>query len=141
MTSVSAIYRFLRFLAAFAFGAMSVCAHAPGQQPANSPNPGASAEAGSVDDIDQAIRQAPTRPDRLGTISGRVVDPSGAPVVGAHVRLLAGEPASANAQDGQGNATETNGDGIFSFLNVVPGPFRVQVTQDGFAAREAAGML
>jgi hypothetical protein len=141
MTSVWATSRFLVFAAVIGFIAMSVRAQAPGQLPANSPNPGASGETGSVDDIDQAIRQAPARPDRGGTINGRVVDPSGAPIVGAHVRLLAGEATSANAQDGQGSTTETNGDGIFSFLSVMPGPFRLQVTQDGFAAREAAGTL
>src|SRR5690348_13013763 len=60
-----------------------------------------------------------------GTITGQIVDPSGAVVPGAQVAI----------QEAATNATQTrvtNGKGIFFFSDVKPGMYRVTVTAQGF---------
>jgi len=69
-----------------------------------------------------------------GSISGAVVDQTGAVVAGARVRLtVAGQSQS---QEGL-----SNGDGHFLFENVAPGPFQVTITSAGFATQTVSGML
>src|ERR1035437_883736 len=69
-----------------------------------------------------------------GSISGTVVDQSGAVVAGARVMLT---------RDDQFPNQEvlSAADGQFSFANIVPGPFRLTVTSAGFAAQAFSGML
>lgn len=61
-----------------------------------------------------------------GSISGRVVDQSGAAVGGARVTL---------GREGQSQNLEvlTDDDGQFSFANVVPGPFQLTITYPDLA--------
>jgi len=74
-------------------------------------------------------------PDRLpGSISGTVVDQSGAVVTGARVKLTR-EDQSLNQEVVSGN------DGQFSFPNIAPGPFQLIVTAEGFATQTFSGIL
>ena len=69
-----------------------------------------------------------------GSISGTVVDQTGAVVPGARVRLT---------RDAQSPAQEvlTDDDGQFSFFNLAPGPFQLAITSAGFAEHTASGIL
>jgi len=69
-----------------------------------------------------------------GSISGTVVDESGAVVAGARVKLT---------REGQSPIQETlsgNG-GQFSFANLAPGPFQLTITSAGFATQTSSGIL
>jgi hypothetical protein len=69
-----------------------------------------------------------------GTISGTVVDRTGAVVAGARVKLSREEqPLS---QD-----VVSDGDGQFSFAGIAPGPFQVTITSAGFATQTSTGTL
>jgi hypothetical protein len=70
----------------------------------------------------------------LGSITGTVVDQTGAVVPGARV-LLSGEALGAERE------VQTGDDGRFSFANVTPGSFQVAVVAAGFATQTAAGIL
>ena len=69
-----------------------------------------------------------------GSISGTVVDQSGAVVAGARVRLTG---------EGQSQSQEvlSGGDGRFSFAHVAPGPFQLAIASAGFATQTVSGML
>jgi hypothetical protein len=69
-----------------------------------------------------------------GSISGTVVDQSGAVVAGAHLKLTV---------DGQSAVADTtsNENGQFTFANVAPGPFHLTITALGFAPQKASGTL
>jgi hypothetical protein len=71
---------------------------------------------------------------QTGSISGTVVDTSGTAVAGARVKL---------SHEGQTSTEEaiTNEDGQFSFSSVVPGPFQLAVTSQGFAAGASSGTV
>jgi hypothetical protein len=99
-----------------------------------------------------------------GSISGTVVDRSGALVAGARVKLTRDnqsannrlsrdesskdQPSQDQAPTGQPSKEESpgpevlsGGDGQFSFANIAPGPFQLTITSAGFAAQTFAGML
>ncbi|HKW34215.1 MAG TPA: carboxypeptidase-like regulatory domain-containing protein [Candidatus Acidoferrum sp.] len=61
-----------------------------------------------------------------GSISGKVIDQSGAPVGGARATLV---------REGQSQSQEgtTDEDGQFSFANVAPGPFQLTIVSPGLA--------
>jgi len=69
-----------------------------------------------------------------GSISGTVMDPSGAVVAGARVRLTGG--AQSQSQEALSGT-----DGQFSFANVAPGPFQLSVAAPGFATQTSSGNL
>jgi hypothetical protein len=69
-----------------------------------------------------------------GTISGSVVDRTGAVVPGAHVKL-----SRENQSLSQEVVSDT--DGQFSFARVAPGPFQLTITSPGFAAQTSSGTL
>jgi hypothetical protein len=69
-----------------------------------------------------------------GSISGTVVDQSGAVVAGAQVRLTRQDAAASQE-------TISGEDGKFSFANVAAGPFQLTVTSAGFAAQGTSGIL
>jgi hypothetical protein len=73
-------------------------------------------------------------PQAQGSISGTVVDPSGAAVGGARVGLVRGD-RSAKLE------TLSDDDGQFSFKNSALGPFRLTITAAGFAATTLSGTL
>jgi hypothetical protein len=64
-------------------------------------------------------RQAPT-----ATVSGNVLDPSGALVPGATVVIT-------NADTGQARSTKTGIDGSFQLTALVPGRYQLQISHDG----------
>jgi Carboxypeptidase regulatory-like domain len=69
-----------------------------------------------------------------GSISGTVVDRSGAVVVGARVRLSTEDQSL--SQEGLSDDA-----GQFSFAHVAPGPFQVTITSEGFSAQASSGIL
>jgi len=84
----------------------------------------------------QTPEQTPTLPDQQlpGSISGTVVDQSGAVVTGARVRLTrAGQSASPEVLTGN--------NGQFSFADIAPGPFQLTITSAGFATQTSSGIV
>jgi hypothetical protein len=77
--------------------------------------------------------QAQPSPASSGSITGTVVDASGATITGAHVKLIL------NGQIPQQTTTDT--DGHFSFSAVSPGSFQLTVESTGFAAQTIDGVL
>jgi Carboxypeptidase regulatory-like domain len=71
---------------------------------------------------------------QTGSISGMVVDRSGAFVAGAKVRLTREDQALSQE-------TLIGGDGQFSFTNITPGTFQLTVTSTGFATQTFSGTL
>jgi len=69
-----------------------------------------------------------------GNITGTVVDPKGAALSGAKVALERGGKSL-------GPEVLTGEDGRFVFGNVMPGPFQVTVSGEGFATQKASGVL
>jgi hypothetical protein len=69
-----------------------------------------------------------------GTISGTIVDPSGAAIAKARVKL---------AREDKSPSQEVQADdgGQFSFSNIAPGPFRLTATAAGFATQTFSGTL
>jgi Carboxypeptidase regulatory-like domain len=71
---------------------------------------------------------------RPGSISGKVVDQSGANIAGAVVKLT---------REGQSSGLEvtTDEDGLFAFSNVASGPFQLTISSPGLASQESSGTL
>jgi hypothetical protein len=80
----------------------------------------------------QTPQQTPVPPP--GSISGTVVDESGAVVAGARVRLTREDQSTSQ------EALTADG-GQFSFANIAPGPFQLTVTAAGFATQTSSGVL
>jgi hypothetical protein len=74
----------------------------------------------------------------FGTISGTVVDQSGALVPGAAVTLTATDTEKAQSP---GRQALTGDDGQFSFANVAPGAFQLTITSPGFTPQTSNGTL
>jgi Carboxypeptidase regulatory-like domain len=77
--------------------------------------------------------QPPTQPSP-GTISGTIVDRTGAVVPGARIKLS--REALSLSQDKMSDS-----DGQFSFAGISPGPFQLTITSAGFAAQTSSGTL
>jgi hypothetical protein len=73
-----------------------------------------------------------------GSISGTVVDQTGAVVGGARVTLSRG--SDGNDQSPTQEAL-SNDNGQFFFASVPPGPFQLTITSEGFTARSTSGSL
>jgi len=71
---------------------------------------------------------------QTGSISGKVVDQSGANIGGAVVKLM---------REGQSSGLEvtSDDDGLFAFSNVAPGPFQLTISSPGLASHEFSGTL
>ena len=111
-------------LALATFGWTSFCL---GQSLPQTPAPD-SMQVGPVSAGEQPPGQLP------GSISGTIVDQSGAVVAGARVRLT-GEDQFL------GPEVVTGDDGRFSFSNVTPGPFRLAISSAGFTPQKFSGVL
>jgi len=80
--------------------------------------------------------ESPVIPQLLsaGSISGTVMDETGAVILGARVTLTrAGQSAPQQMLSGDY--------GQFSFANLLPGTFQIRITASGFAARTFTGIL
>jgi len=66
-----------------------------------------------------------------GQLNGSVTDPSGAAVAGAKITLT-------NPATGLERTTTSNGTGLYQFLDVPPGNYRLQAAASGFASYQAA---
>src|SRR5262245_256955 len=69
-----------------------------------------------------------------GTISGMVVDSSGAVMAGSTVKLI-------NEQTGFARTVSTNDEGRFSFAAVQPGSYIIKVEHQGFQTLEKQGVI
>src|SRR5262245_26063272 len=69
-----------------------------------------------------------------GTISGMVVDSSGAIMAGSTIRLI-------NEQTGSVRTANTNDEGRFSFAAVQPGTYTVKVEHQGFQTLEKQSVI
>ncbi len=71
---------------------------------------------------------------RVGSISGKIVDQSGADVAGAVVKL---------SREGQPLNLEviSSADGLFAFSDLAPGPFHLTISSPGLALQELSGTL
>ena len=87
-------------------------------------SPQAEGSSGGVQQLDQ----------RPGSISGRIVDQSGANIGGARVKLT---------QEGQSQSQEvlTDDSGEFTFANTPPGPFQLTISSEGLAPQEVSGIV
>jgi hypothetical protein len=88
--------------------------------------------------VGQSSQQAPAPSPALGTISGTVVDQSGAIVTGASVKLTA---ADTDKDPSPSQQVLTGDNGQFSFANVAPGAFQLTITSLGFAPQTSTGTL
>jgi len=73
-----------------------------------------------------------------GSVSGTVVDQSGAVVAGAHVKLTR---ADVNEAQSPSQEALSGDDGQFAFANVAPGAFQLSITSSGFASQTSSGVL
>jgi hypothetical protein len=81
-----------------------------------------------------SARGSLAEPQRFGSISGTVVDATGAFIVGARVSIT-GKDLSPDREVLSGD------DGQFSFVNIPPGPFRLTITAPGFRTQTFEGTL
>jgi hypothetical protein len=72
--------------------------------------------------------------NKPGSISGKVVDQSGATIFGAVVTLT---------REGQSPdpVVTSNEDGLFAFTNVAPGPFQLTISSPNLTSRDLSGTL
>lgn len=73
-------------------------------------------------------------PESAGTISGTVVDATGAVVAGARVKLTRGDQSA-------GQEVVAGDEGQFSFSDVAPGQFQLTIAAEGFATKTISGTL
>jgi hypothetical protein len=83
-----------------------------------------------------AASSAEQPPDQRlpGSISGAVVDQTGAVVPAARVRL-------SREDQSPGQEAFSAEDGQFSFANIAPGPYQITITSPGFATQSTSGIL
>ena len=131
-------FRFKSGLIICAFFALCCSAPCFGQSPQEPPAP-----------VAQPPGAEPSSPDQTvsGSISGTVLDQSGAVLAGARVsltRLGGGDrTGEAGPHDAQSSTQEalSGEDGQFFFANVAPGPFQLTITAAGFATQTSSGTL
>lgn len=86
--------------------------------------------------LSQATSADGQHPDQVfpGSLSGSVVDSTGAAVAGAAVRLTS--EVSLTSRE-----TRSDLDGQFSFADVTPGAYRLTISSVGFASQTSTGIL
>jgi hypothetical protein len=88
--------------------------------------------------LPQSAKTSPSAPSAdspvPGSIRGTIVDPNGAAVAGARVKLTRQDQSPSQE-------TQAGDDGQYSFSNVAPGPFQLSVTAEGFATQSPSGVL
>ena len=88
----------------------------------------------SPQDTDTLLPIPQTGQQQTGTITGTVVDQTGARITGASVKLV---------YEGESAGTEVLSDenGQFFFPNVAPGPFHLSIGSEGLAVQEFSGNM
>jgi hypothetical protein len=90
--------------------------------------------------LGQSTEQAVPPPDQQsGSITGTVVDESGAVVAKAQVKLNRQGPSPEDQSPSQ--EVLSGNDGQFSFANIAPGPFQLTIGAPGFATQTSSGIL
>jgi hypothetical protein len=84
--------------------------------------------------IGSSARGRLPEPKSPGSITGIVLDSTGAVVVGARVKLTTEDPSVIQE-------VASDDEGQFSFANIIPGPFLLTITLTGFAAQTFSGVL
>src|SRR5258708_2828497 len=80
-----------------------------------------------------ALPQSGVCQTNVGTISGIVYDPSGAPVPGGKVTIL-------NPETGFSKVVSTENGGYYVFAAVPVGKYELKAEKDGFRVSEISGM-
>lgn len=81
-----------------------------------------------------AVGAPASAPALPGSISGTVLDQSGAVIAGAAVKLSTEDKTT-------DRDTRSDANGQFSFANVAPGPFQLTLSSQGFASQTISGTL
>jgi Carboxypeptidase regulatory-like domain len=90
----------------------------------------------------QSPQPPPAPSPAYGTISGTVVDQSGAVVTGATVKLTPTDAYTDTSKAQSSSQQVSTGDnGQFSFANIAPGAFQLTITYPGFASQTSSGIL
>jgi hypothetical protein len=90
----------------------------------------------------QSPEPTPALNTASGTISGTVVDQSGAVVTGATVKLTAtGADSDTTKAQSPSQQVLTGDNGQFSFANIAPGAFQLTITSPGFSPQTSSGIL
>jgi len=98
------------------------------------PNPAAAASEPQVRSADVTSTASGQSVLAMGSISGTVIDVTGAPSFGAQVRLT-------RATTTPVQVTSTAQDGHFYFTEVAPGPFELSISLAGFKTKTVTGTL
>jgi Carboxypeptidase regulatory-like domain len=83
---------------------------------------------------DQTATSAQSTQQQTGSISGKIVDQSGIEIEGAVVTL------KREGESSEMKAT-SNGDGLFAFTDVPPGPFQLIISSEGLAPQKFSETL
>jgi hypothetical protein len=86
----------------------------------------------------EILPQAPSPQAAVGSISGVIVDPTGAVVPGARVTLAPVAATGSDASETHALETTSGPDGRFHFAAVVPGEFHLTAAWPGFATQKSA---
>jgi carboxypeptidase family protein len=133
MVGGNILLMFTRWSLALVVCGMAVHGFPQTQAPQATPVPGPEHE------VTISVGEQPPDPRAPASISGTVVDPSGAVVAGAQVRLSRADPPRGGDQSPRQEVS--GGDGEFAFANIAPGAFQLTVTASGFATRTFSGTL
>jgi len=115
-------------------GLASICAAAQSLPPMPRPGEGPGEDPPAASSPASASQSPISDPQPPATISGTVVDQSGAVVSGAHVKVTQQDPP-------QGHDAFSGIDGEFFFPSLPPGAFSLTVTSNGFAPKTLSGTL
>jgi Carboxypeptidase regulatory-like domain len=114
-------------------GMVSAAVPLPAQQAPAEPPPSAQAvQQAERPPVQETVQQSD--PQATGSISGTVVDLTGAIIVGAKVRLTRGDKSA-------GQERLTDDQGQYSFANVAPGPFELTISFTDLATQVISGTV